>query len=45
LNQTGQRHTILRLELLIALGWAALHLLTLLGGRCCTSGLNPPGYL
>ncbi len=42
LDQTGQRHTVLRLELLIPSGRTALHLLTLLGGRCCTSDLNPP---
>lgn len=40
--QAGQRHAVFRLELLIALGWGALHLRTLLGGRCCTSLLNPP---
>ena len=37
-------HAVFRLKLLIALGWGALHLRTLLGGRCCTSDLNPPSY-
>jgi hypothetical protein len=34
-------YAVFRLELLIALGWGSLHLRTLLGGRCCTSDLNP----
>ena len=44
LDQTGQRHTVLGQELLMPSGRAALHLLTLLGGRCCTSLLNPITY-
>ena len=42
LNQTGQRHAVFGLEVLVTLGWAALHLVTLVGGKCCTSGLNAP---
>ena len=42
LGQADKRHPVFRLELLMALGWGALHLRTLLGGRCCTSLLNPP---
>jgi hypothetical protein len=42
LGQTGQRHALFRLELSITPGRGALHLRTLLGGRCCTSDLNPP---
>lgn len=42
LDQAGQCHAVLWLELLISSLRAALHLRTLLGGRCCTSDLNPP---
>lgn len=42
LDKAGQRHAVFRLELLISSWRCALHLRTLLGSRCCTSGLNPP---
>ena len=38
----GQGHPVFRLELLMALGRGALSQRTLLGGRCCTTELNPP---
>ena len=41
LDQTGQRHTLFRLKLLV-MSRGALHLRTLQAGRCCTSLLNPP---
>jgi len=41
LDQTGQRHALFRLKLLVV-SWGALHLRTLQGCRCCTSLLNPP---
>lgn len=44
LDQAGQRHAVFRLELLISSVRGALHLRTLLGGRCCTSGWNPPPH-
>ena len=42
LDQAGLRHSVFRLELLITLRVVALHLRTLLGGRCCTSDSNLP---
>src|SRR5574343_1938933 len=39
LDQTGQRHALFRLKLLVV-SWGALHLRTLQGCRCCTSLLN-----
>lgn len=45
LGQTGQRHSVFRLELLTLPGGGALHLRTLLRGRCCTSNLNSPSVL
>ena len=43
LDQTGQRHALFRLKLLVV-SWGALHLRTLQGCRCCTSLLNPPSH-
>jgi hypothetical protein len=43
LDQTGQRHALFRLKLLVV-SWGALHLRTLQGCRCCTSLLNPPVF-
>ena len=41
LLQAGQRHALFGLELAVVFG-LAVHLRTLLDGRCCTSVLNPP---
>lgn len=42
LDQTGEGHAVFRPDLLKALGWEDLHLLTLLGASRSTSDLNPP---